>query len=140
MFHMKSKRLTPPTSARERRRGFTLMEVIIVIALIALIVGAVSGNLTGIFSDNQKKIAETDIQALETPLFAYQIKHGAYPTTEEGLQAVVDSGELKKLPEDPWKRPFRYRFPAQKSKNGYDLWSLGPDGVESDDDIGNWQP
>lgn len=121
-----------------RHRGFTLMEIIIVIALIALIVGAGFSNLGGIFSDNQKKIAHTDIQALETPLFAYQVKHGAYPTTEEGLQAVVSSGELKKLPEDPWKRPFRYRFPGEKNKNGYDLWSLGPDGVESEDDITNW--
>ena len=97
---MQNNRIFPRTSSPRKRRGFTLMEIIIVIALIALIVGAGFSNLGGIFSDNQKKIAETDIQALETPLFAYQVKHGAYPTTEEGLQAVVNSGELKKLPEE----------------------------------------
>lgn len=137
---MQNKRISSRSLYFRKRRGFTLMEIIIVIALIALIVGAGFSNLGGIFSDNQKKIAETDIQALETPLFAYQVKHGAYPTTEEGLQAVVDSGELKKLPEDPWKRPFGYRFPGEKNKGGYDLWSLGPDGIESEDDITNWAP
>ncbi|MCD8283751.1 MAG: type II secretion system protein GspG [Opitutae bacterium] len=120
------------------RSAFTLLEIIIVIALIAIIVGAVSTNLGGIFSDNQKKLTQTDIQSLETPLFAYQLKHGSYPTTDEGLAALVQSGELKKIPEDPWKRPFQYRYPGEKNKDGYDIWSYGPDGIDSDDDIGNW--
>ena len=120
------------------RRAFTLLEIIIVIALIALIAAAVAPNLDVIFRDNQEKLTKTDLQSLETPLFAYKLKNGSYPTTSEGLAAVVESGELKKLPSDPWKRPYNYRFPGEKNKDGYDLWSLGADGVESDDDIGNW--
>jgi general secretion pathway protein G len=76
---------------------------------------------------------------------------GRFPSTEEGLMALIQSPENasghwrgpyiegKKVPEDPWKRPYQYRCPATKNTTGgYDLYSWGPDGQESADDIGNW--
>ncbi|MBL9200095.1 MAG: type II secretion system protein GspG [Opitutaceae bacterium] len=75
---------------------------------------------------------------------------GRYPTTEEGLSALLRAPQgavqlwkgpyisSDRLPLDPWGREYQYRSPALKSKSGYDVWSLGPDGVLSADDIGNW--
>ena len=92
-------------------------------------------------------------QSMQAPLTAYRIHVGRFPTTEEGLAALVrcpkgleerwkgpylrvDEG---KLPSDPWGRPYQYRCPGVHNLQGYDLWSLGPDGVPSRDDIGNWK-
>lgn len=129
--------------------GFTLMEILIVLALIALIAGIVITNVGNIFGGGQKDAAKLWVDQIETPLMAYRINMGSYPTTEEGLQALVraPAGKeknwkgpyVKKLPNDPWDRPYQYRFPGVKSNAGYDVWSWGPKGVEGDDNIGNWE-
>mgnify|MGYP000390504966 CR=1 FL=1 len=91
-------------------------------------------------------------QTAKIGLTPYKLDVGNYPATEEGLQALIKapSGKesrwsgpyLEELPVDPWQNAYQYRFPGSKNVNGargYDLWSLGPDGVESADDIGNWK-
>jgi general secretion pathway protein G len=135
------------------KSGFSLIEILIVIALIAVIAGLAISNIGGIFGGQQEKAAKIFVtQSLKIPLTAYKIDIGSYPSTAEGLQALIQapankSGIWKKpyieeLPTDPWGNPYQYRFPGSKNVNGssgYDVWSLGPDGTESADDIGNWK-
>jgi general secretion pathway protein G len=103
------------------------------------------------FSDKDTDIIRDKSSFFEVPLTAFHIDLGRYPTSEEGLHVLIQSPtkdgakwrgpyiEGAKIPLDPWGRPVHYRFPAQKSAAAYDIWSLGPDGIESSDDIGNWK-
>jgi general secretion pathway protein G len=143
-----------PTSTRtlHRKSGFSLIEILIVIALIAVLATVAIGNLGGIFGGQQEKVAGMFVkQTLDTALVPYRLDVGNYPSTEEGLAALIKSpagkeakwkgAYLKELPLDPWDNPYQYRYPGSKNINGargYDAWSWGPDGVESGDDIGNW--
>ncbi|MGJ3241919.1 MAG: type II secretion system major pseudopilin GspG [Opitutales bacterium] len=132
-----------------RRSGFSLIEILIVIALIAMLATLVITNLDVIFGGQQEKVAQLWVKsAAKAPLTKYRIDTGSYPTTEQGLQALVQAppgkeGQWKgpyieEIPTDPWNNPYQYRFPGEKNATGYDLWSLGPDGQPSEDDIGNW--
>ncbi len=138
----------------DRKSGFSLIEILIVIALIAVLATVAIGNLGGIFGGQQEKVAKIFVtQTLKTALVPYRLDVGNYPSTEEGLNALVKAPagkegkwkgpylEATEAPLDPWDKPYKYKFPGSKNVNGargYDAWSLGPDGVESADDIGNW--
>ena len=140
-------------STRRSTSGFTLIEILIVIALIAILVTVTIGNLDNIFGGQQEKVADIFVnQTAKVGLTPYKLDVGNYPTTEEGLEALVKAPADKKarwngpyleeVPLDPWQNAYQYRFPGSKNINGargYDVWSLGPDGVESADDIGNWK-
>jgi general secretion pathway protein G len=144
----------PLTSPRKlhRNSGFSLIEILIVIALIAVLATVAIGNLGGIFSGQQEKVAGLFVkQTLDTALVPYRLDVGNYPPTEAGLAALMKApagkeakwkgAYLKELPLDPWDNPYQYRYPGSKNINGargYDAWSWGPDGTESGDDIGNW--
>jgi general secretion pathway protein G len=111
-------------------------------------------NVGKILGGAQDSVAKTFVrESMKTPLTAYRISLGDYPSTEEGLQALVTAPENKadrwkgpyidspggKLPLDPWGEPYQYRYPGTHNKDGYDLWSKGPDKIDgTDDDIGNW--
>lgn len=140
------------THKLRRMSGFSLIEILIVIALIAVLATVAIGNLGGIFSGQQDKVAGLFVkQTLDTALVPYRLDVGNYPSTEEGLTALMKApaskeakwkgAYLKELPLDPWGNPYQYRYPGSKNINaarGYDAWSWGPDGSESADDIGNW--
>ena len=126
-----------------RRRGFTLIEVLIVISIIVLMAGLTISKMTNIFSGSQADIAKL--------FFAYRINMGGYPSTEEGLQALLTAPASKadrwrgpyiegnSIPQDPWGEPYLYRYPGVHNKDGYDLWSKGPDKTDGAvDNIGNW--
>ena len=93
-------------------------------------------------------VARNNIAALQTALEVFEVDVGRYPTAAEGLQALVAQPPgaqqwhgpyLSKLPKDPWGNPYLYRFPGKHNQNGFDLYSLGPDGKEGGgDDITNW--
>ena len=134
----------------KRNQGFTLLEVMIVLAILGMIIGMVSSNLLG--SSDEAKIQSTaiEIRNLESVLDMYKLKAGNYPTTEQGLEALVNAPEIEpiprnypedgfvdRLPEDKWGNPYILISPGEMGK--YDLFSMGPDGQEgTEDDIGNW--
>lgn len=138
---------------RRRRSGFTLMEVLLVLAILVIIASIVS---TAIFQMQRKgytDAARTQVKAFKGPLQAYRLDMNSYPTTAQGLdalrQAPGDSANSGKwsgpyleevVPADPWGNPYRYEYPGRHNQDLPDIWSVGPDGVDgTDDDVGNWQ-
>ena len=140
---------TRKRSLSRAQAGFSLLEIIIALAIVALIAGVTITALSGTLGKSSEKIAKLFVKdSLKTPLMSYRIDLGSYPSTADGLQALLEapSGKEKRwggpyveeLPEDPWGNPYQYRFPGAKNPAKYDAWSWGPDGLESEDDIGNW--
>jgi general secretion pathway protein G len=133
------------------RRGFTILEILIVLAVIGMLVALGVSQADRILGRSQESIARTYVnQTLKAPLVSYRVDMGSYPTTAEGLQALLRAPGNQRAdrwrgpyidgpPIDPWGNPYQYRFPGTRNPNSYDLFSWGPDGRESDDDIGNWQ-
>jgi general secretion pathway protein G len=133
--------------------AFTLIELVLVLTIIIILVGS------GIYIINQQGVLDTaqetrisgDLQAVAAQLQVYEARNGRVPTTEQGIMALVEKPTKEPLPErwtalmdemplDPWKQPYKYRYPAQKSKKPYDIYSIGKDGAENTaDDIGNWK-
>jgi general secretion pathway protein G len=124
---------------RTRQRGFTLLELLVVLAILGLLIGLVAPAALRQLGSAKEKIAHQSIERLAGVLDIYKLDIGTYPSTEQGLQALITkpSGVTRwngpylkgeKVPEDPWGRPFVYRSPSQRPGHEYDLLSLGPTG------------
>ena len=124
---------------RDKEAGFTLLELLVVLAILGLLVGLVAPAALRQLGSAKEKIAHQSIERLGSVLDMYKLDVGVYPTTEQGLQGLItrpagiarwNGPYLKgdKLPEDPWGRPFVYRSPSQRPGHEYDLYSLGPSG------------
>ncbi|MDB6167462.1 MAG: ral secretion pathway protein [Verrucomicrobia bacterium] len=139
-------------AGRASRGGFTLLEIMIALAILSLLVGLLVTNLDKIFGDAQGSTAQLFVrESIKLPLTSYRIRMGDYPSTAEGLQALISAPAGKaeqwsgpyfsdaRIPLDPWGEPYVYRYPGTKNKTGYDIFSKGPDKTEGTaDDIGNW--
>jgi general secretion pathway protein G len=135
-----------------RTSGFTLLEILVVLAIIGLLAGLAITNVDKIFGGAQGTAVKLFVtQTLKTSLTTYRIHMGSYPTTADGLQALVSAPSSKsekwhgpyieggKIPRDPWEEPYQYAYPGTRNKDSYDLWSKGPDKQSGTaDDIGNW--
>lgn len=135
---------------RRKQQGFTLLEIMIVVTIIVILLGlAISklGNPTGFAKSTAVR---ADVQAIGTQLKLYEGMNGFYPTTEQGLQALVVQSDTEprptrwyqfftQVPKDPWQSYYIYICPGIKNPTGYDLYSAGPDRKPDtpDDDWGN---
>ncbi len=124
---------------RNAESGFTLLELLVVLAILGLLVGLVAPAVMRQFGTAKEKIARIEVERLGSLLDNYKLDVGTYPTTEQGLQSLItrppgvkrwDGPYIKgaKLPEDPWGHPYLYRIPSERPGHDYDLYSLGPTG------------
>jgi general secretion pathway protein G len=137
--------------ARKIERGFTLVEMLVVITIIALIMALVGPRVLNYLSDSKIKAAKIQIESFASALDLYYLDAGHYPTTAEGLRALLErpggtvawAGPYLKgdtVPNDPWGNPYTYRAPGQHGP--YDIVSYGADGQEggtgADADVTSW--
>lgn len=137
-------------------RGFTLIELIVVIIVLGLLAGLVGPQILGRVSEAKSKTARTQIELLALALDNYRLDNSSYPTTEQGLAALQERPARepvprnwrgpylrKAVPADPWGRQYIYRNPGERSKTGFDLSTLGRDGQtggeDEDADVASWQ-
>ena len=132
--------------------GFTLIEIMVVVVIIAILAALIVPNVVGRAEQARLTKASADIRTLESALAMYRLDNGHYPSTDQGLQALVKKpagdppandwrkgGYVRLLPQDPWGHAYQYLAPG--AHGAYDLWSDGPDGISGDhDDITSWNP
>ena len=134
---------------RKKQQAFTLLEIMLVVTIIAVLMGLAIFKLAGNVEIARHTAVTADVQALGTQLKLYESMNGFFPTTEQGLQALVTPPEtdpkparwyqlFKEVPKDPWHNNYIYRCPGVKNPGGYDLFSAGPDRIAdtADDDGG----
>ena|ERR1700756_4434424 len=121
------------------QRGFTLLELLVVLAILGLLIGLVAPAALRQLESSKEKIAHQSIERIASVLDIYKLDVGVYPTTEQGLAALIArptgitrwNGPYLKgenVPQDPWGRPFIYHNPSQRAGHEYDLYSLGRTG------------
>ena len=138
------------------QRGFTLIEIMVVVVIIGVLGAIVVPQFMSRPDQAKVTAARIDIQAISTSLEMYRLDNVHYPSTAQGLEALVKrppgapvprnwnlQGYLKSVPLDPWGTPYQYLNPGVRSADGsYDLYSLGADGVSGGEgfaaDLGNW--
>lgn len=136
---------------KEKRpaEGFTLIELLLVLVILAALAAIVTPKFAKRSEQARVTAARTQISQFEVALDAFEIDVGRYPSSSEGLRALVQQPSnaegwqeayLKRdVPRDPWDNEYVYKYPGQNNENGYDLYSYGPDGKQGgDDDIVNW--
>ncbi|MDN2664457.1 type II secretion system major pseudopilin GspG [Psychromonas sp. 14N.309.X.WAT.B.A12] len=133
-----------------QQKGFTLLEIMVVIVILGVLAAMVVPNLIGNKDKADIQKVKSDIVALENALDMYKLDNSVYPTTDQGLEALVsepsisptprnyrEDGYIKRLPQDPWGNDYVLNSPGENGK--IDILSVGLDGEEgTDDDIGNW--
>lgn len=137
----------------DEEAGLSLVEVMVVVVIIGLLATIITINVLPMLGQANSSTAQTQISQLEQALETYRLRMGRYPSTDEGLDALVtppadarlaarfpEGGFINNLPSDPWGNDFLYLYPGEHGR--FDVWTLGADGREGgegeDADIGNW--
>ena len=140
--------------ASASQRGFSLVEILVVLVIMGLLISVVAPTVLNRADEARVQKVHADFKAIETALKIYRLDNYTYPTTEQGLEALVEpsnldpeprnfkaGGYLQELPLDPWGRPYLYLSPGENGE--VDLYSLGADGLSGGEDqnadIGNWR-
>ncbi len=134
-------KMLPILPFRARRRGFTLMELLLVLAIIGLLMGGGAAVYSGVMDQARSQTTKAKIDKLSAQIIQYAAQKNKFPTQSDGLQALKRTGSVRTDEEilDNWTQPLIYTFPAKRGGDKFDLWSKGPDGLENtNDDIGNW--
>lgn len=145
----------PVRRRRSLRAGFTLIEILVVIVVIAILATLVAPNVFQHVGAAKAATAKSQIEMLSAALDAYRLDNGSYPNSQQGLAALWEKPTVdtpanwrspylrKPVPMDPWQRPYLYVSPGEQNQSGYDLLSLGADGkvggTGEDEDIVSWK-
>ncbi len=132
------------TMKQRNQRGFTLIEIMVVMVILGLLVAVVAPNIMGRSDQAKVTIAKTQMSNIANALDLYRLDNSHYPSTQQGLEALVSrpsgspepsnwnpDGYLKSVPEDPWGNQYQYMSPG--AEGAYDLYSYGADGQEGGD-------
>lgn len=152
MYHTPPRRALVPR-AFAASRGFTLIEIMVVVIIIGLLAGLIAPQILSRVDDARIAKAKQDIQAIETALTMFKLDNFRFPSTDQGLASLAqrpndpsirnwrEGGYLPRVPKDPWKNDYQYSFPGSRGGE-YDLYSLGADNQEGGEganaDVGNW--
>lgn len=147
MFH------SNPGPKSNRQRGFTLLELLVVLVILGLLAAVAGPRVMKYVSGAKSDTAKLQVEELSAALDMYKLENGRYPTSQEGLQALVEAPpgatawngpylKKKAVPKDPWGEDYHYAAPGQHNTATFDLYSLGADkregGEGEDKDIVNW--
>ncbi|MCK5893025.1 MAG: type II secretion system major pseudopilin GspG [Endozoicomonadaceae bacterium] len=140
----------------KRQSGFTLIEIMVVVVILGVLAALVVPTIMSRPDQAKGTVARTDVNAIGSALELYRLDNGFYPSTEQGLDALIEEpmgspeprrwnpdGYLPKLPVDPWGHPYQYEVPGQHNIRSFDVYSLGADGRAGGDgvnaEVGNWK-
>ncbi|HMP74606.1 MAG TPA: type II secretion system protein GspG [Kiritimatiellia bacterium] len=129
---------TSPQIQRTRNAGFTLIEVLLVVVIIGMLATIAVINIPKFLGQGREAKAAADVSSIATAIELYNMNEGRYPAS---LSALTEGNDpyMRTIPKDPWQRDYQYRTPGSRRGLRFEVFSLGEDGVESADDIGNWE-
>jgi general secretion pathway protein G len=150
-FNMTFNKLVSSRMAARRSDGFTLVEMLLVLTILAILAGVVLPKMIGHTEHAREVKAKTDIEAFVTGLSQFEIDNGSFPNSREGLDALIikphDAKDTwkgpyiqkNKIPLDPWQQPYVYVAPGKRNPAFFDVYSRGKDGQDGKAAIGNWE-
>ena len=129
---------------QHRRRGMTLIEIMVVVAILGILATAITMGVMGQLDDAKVQTARLKANEIAKAMDLYKIRNNGYPSTGEGINALVNPAKgqplFDELPVDPWDNPYNYANPGTRNSRRFDVWSNGPDGESGTaDDVGNWK-
>ena len=145
---MKRNRFVGQYSRAGRSRGFTLIEMLLVLVILGTLAAIVIPKFAGRTEQARVTAAKTQIANFKTALDAFEVDNGYYPKGKDGMLSLVQKPNdaanwhgpyLDNIPNDPWGHPYVYECPGKRNESSYDITSIGPDGrLGTDDDINSW--